>query len=184
MRKYPVHVRATVTYYDPGGYIVFVEDRSDGIYISPHELPVTGVGVGDLIDIDALSAAGNFAPILGDARVRVVARNVPLPRHGTFMTILSGAEDSRLVDLEGVIRNASASRGDRQIEAAGARNPALATRRGLGAPARLLDARVAIHGVCGTLQQPPPDPRHPTLRAGSRSPAGNPATQRQRARGG
>ena len=152
MRKYPVHVRATVTYYDPGGYIVFVEDRSDGIYISPHELPVTGVGVGDLIDIDALSAAGNFAPILGHARVRVVARNVPLPRHGTFMDrILSGAEDSRLVDLEGVIRNASASRGVASLDVVCARNRFFAYVPGLAAPARLLDARVAIHGVCGAL---------------------------------
>jgi signal transduction histidine kinase len=152
MRRYPVHVRATVTYYDPGGYIVFVEDRNDGIYVSPHELPVTGVGVGDLVDIDALSAAGNFAPILSRAHVRVVARNVPLPRRRTFMDrILSGAEDSRLVDLEGVIRNASASRNVASLDVLCARNRFSAYVPGLAAPERLLDARVAIHGVCGTL---------------------------------
>jgi len=152
MRKYPVHIRATVTYYDPGGYIVFVEDRNDGIYVSPHKLPVTGVHVGDLIDIDAVSQAGDFAPILAWPRVRVVARNVPLPRRETFMDrILSGAEDSRLVDVEGVIRNVGVSRGVAALDVVSARNRFSAYVTGLLHPERLLDARVAIHGVCGTL---------------------------------
>jgi signal transduction histidine kinase len=152
MRKYPVRVRATVTYCDTGGYIVFVEDRNDGIYVSPHELPVEGVRVGDLVDIDAVTAAGNFAPILSQTHVRVVARNVPLPSHPTFMDrILSGAEDSRLVDLEGVIRNTSASRGVASLEVVSAKNRFFAYVTGLAHPETLLDARVAIHGVCGTL---------------------------------
>ena len=42
----------------------------------------------------------------------MIARNVPLPRRKTSMdAILSGAEDSRLVDAEGVIHTASVSRG-------------------------------------------------------------------------
>jgi len=152
MRKYPVHIRAVVTYYDPGGYIVFVEDRNDGIYVSPHELPVTGVHVGDLVDIDGVSAAGNFAPILSQPRVRVVARNVPLPGRQTFMDrILSGAEDSRLVDVVGVIRNSSVSRGIATLDVVYARDRFSAYVPGLVHPERLLDARVAIHGVCGTL---------------------------------
>ena len=152
MRKYPVHIRATVTYYDPGGYIVFVEDRNDGIYVSPHDLPVTGVRVGDLVDIDAVSQAGNFAPILGQPHVRVVARNVPLPHRRTSMDrILSGAEDSRLVDVEGVIRNASVSRGVASLDVVYARDRFSAYVPGLIHPEHLLDARVAILGVCGTL---------------------------------
>jgi signal transduction histidine kinase len=152
MRKYPVHIRATVTYYDPGGYIAFVEDRNDGIYVSPHELPVTGVHVGDLVDIDAVSQAGNFAPILGQPHVRVVARSVPLPRRQTLMDrILSGAEDSRLVDIEGVIRDASVSRGIATLDVVHATDRFSAYVPGLVQPERLLDARVTMHGVCGTL---------------------------------
>ena len=152
MRKYPVHVRATLTYYDPGGYIVFVEDRNDGIYVSPHELRMAALRVGDLVDIDAVSQAGDFAPILSLPHVRVVARNVPLPRRQTFMDrILSGAEDSRLVDIEGVIRNAGVARGIASLDVVCARNRFSAYVPGLVHPERLLDARVAIHGVCGTL---------------------------------
>jgi signal transduction histidine kinase len=152
MRKYPVHIRATVTYYDPGGYVLFVEDRNDGIYVSPHELPVAGVQVGDLVDIDATSQAGDFAPILAWPHVRVVARNVPLPRHQTFMDrILSGAEDSRLVDIEGVVRNAKAAWGVAALDVVCAKSRFSAYVPGLLHPERLLDARVGIHGVCGTL---------------------------------
>ena len=80
MRKYPVHIRATVTYYDPGGYIVFVEDRNDGIYISPHELAVIGDAASGTWSISTLfRQAGNFAPILGQPHVRVVARNSRCP---------------------------------------------------------------------------------------------------------
>jgi signal transduction histidine kinase/DNA-binding response OmpR family regulator len=152
MRKHPVHVRATVTYYDPGGYMVFVEDRNDGIYVTPHELPVTGVRVGDLVDIEAVSQAGNFAPILGEPHVRVVARNVPLPRRRPSLdSILAGAEDSRLVDIEGVVRNASLSRDIATLVLVNAGHRFSAYVPGLVHPERLLDARVAIRGVCGTL---------------------------------
>ena len=151
MRKYPVHIRATVTYYDPGGFIVFVEDRDDGIYVSPHELPVSGIHVGDKVDIDAVSQAGDFAPILSLPHMRVVARNVALPHRQTLMDrIFSGAEDSRVVDVEGVVRSASVNR-------IAALDLAYGTERftayvpGLAHPERLLDARLAIHGVCGTL---------------------------------
>ncbi len=152
MRKYPVHVRATVTYYDPGGYMVFVEDANDGIYVSPHELPVTGVHVGDLIDLEAVSQAGNFAPILAEPHLTVIAHNAPLVRHQTSLDrILAGAEDSRLVDLEGVVRNVSVSREIAILDVvyAGHRFSAYAPR--VPHPEQLPDARVAIHGVCGTL---------------------------------
>ena len=152
MRKYPVRVRATVTYFDPGGYILFVEDGNDGIYVSPHEIGVSGVHVGDRVDVDAVSQAGNFAPILALPHMRVVARNVPLPRRETFMDrILSGAEDSRLVDVQGVIRNVSVSRGVAALDVMYGRDRFSAYVKGLENTDRLLDARVAIHGVCGTL---------------------------------
>ena len=152
MRRYPVHLRATVTYFDPAGYIAFVEDREDGIYISPHELHMEGLRVGDLIDIHAVSEAGDFAPILSLPHVRVMARNLPLPRRKTFMDrILSGAEDSRLVNMDGVIRNASMLRGIASLDVVSARNRFIVYVQGLMHPEALLDARVSIHGVCGTL---------------------------------
>jgi signal transduction histidine kinase/CheY-like chemotaxis protein len=152
MRKYPVHLRATVTYYDPTGYMVFVEDGRDGIYVSPHELPVTGVHAGDLVEVDAVSQAGDFAPILGRPHLRVIARNVPLPHRASSLDrMLAGAEDSRLVDVEGVIRNVSVAYGVASLDLVNADHRFTAYVPGLLDPGSLLDARVAIRGVCGTL---------------------------------
>ncbi len=153
MRTHHVHVRATVTYYDPVDFMVFVEDGTDGIYISPHELPVKGVRVGDRVDIDAVSQAGNFAPILAEPHVRVVAHDTPLPPPQTSLDrILAGAEDSRLVSIEGVIRVAVAeNNGIATFEVVSAGHRFFAHVPNEVHPESLLDARVAILGVCGTL---------------------------------
>jgi len=152
MRTYPVHLRATVTYYDPVGYMVFVEDAGDGIYVSPHELPVSGVHVGDLVEVDAVSQAGNFAPILGRPHLRVIARNVPLPhRTSSLDRMFAGAEDSRLIEVDGLVRRVSVSRGVAVLDLVNADHRFYANVQGLLDPGRLLDARVAVRGVCGTL---------------------------------
>jgi signal transduction histidine kinase/CheY-like chemotaxis protein len=152
MRRYPVHIRATVTYFDPPGYIFFLEDRNDGIYVNPHDLPVTMVRVGDLVDVEAVSQAGNFAPILGEPRLTVVAHNAPVPpRRASLDRILAGAEDSRLVDLEGVVRNAAVQFGTPTLDVVYAGHRFSAHVPGLAHPETLLDARVALHGVCGTM---------------------------------
>ena len=152
MRRHPVHIRATVTYYDPVGYIVFVEDAEDGIYVSPHELPVTGVRVGDLVEIDGVSQAGNFAPILAEPHVHVIARDTPLPHPDISLDrILAGGADSRLVSIEGVIRDATVKNGTPTLDVAYAGHRFIANVPGLVHPERFFDARVTILGVCGTL---------------------------------
>jgi signal transduction histidine kinase len=150
-RRYPVHLRATVTFFDPPGNVLFVEDGTDGIYVSPHEL-APKVRAGDLVDIDAVSEAGDFAPILTQPHMRIVARDVALPSHPTVMDgILSDTEDSRLVDVEGVIRNITVDRNLANLDVVSARNRFHAYVPDLIHPEDLRDARVAIHGVCGPL---------------------------------
>ena len=151
MRNYPVHVRAIVTYFDQPGYIFFVEDSTDGIYVNPHELPISGVRVGDLVEIHGVSQAGNFAPILGLPHVRVLAHHQPLPRRWASLDrVFAGGEDSRFVETQGVVR-------DVELGATPKLDVAYAGHRfnvwvpGLTHPERLLDARVDLRGACGTL---------------------------------
>ncbi len=152
IRRYPVHVRGTVTYYDPAGFMVFIEDDEDGIYVNPHDLPVTGIRVGDLVDVRGVSQPGNFAPTLGEPRVLVIAHNRPLPHRETSLDrVLVGAEDSRLVQLEGVIHAIGMKHGAAVLDLVQAGRHCNVAVPGLADPDRLLDARVAIRGVCGTL---------------------------------
>ena len=152
MRKYPVRVRAVVTYFDQPGYIFFIEDATDGIYVNPHELPIRGVQTGDLIELHGISQAGNFAPIVGLPHIQVLAHNQPLPHlPASLDRIFAGTEDSRLLDLEGIVRDAGMNAGKAVLDVAYAGHRFTAQVPGLTHPDTLLDARVAFRGVCGTL---------------------------------
>ena len=152
MRKYPVHVRAVITYFNRAGYVFFVEDDTDGIYVNPHELPIPDVRSGDLVEIQGISQAGNFAPIIGLPHIRVLARNRPLPRRWASLDrVFAGGEDSRFVETQGVVRDADITYNTSRLDVAYAGHRFNAWVPGLSHPERLLDARVALRGVCGTL---------------------------------
>ena len=107
-RSYPVHLRAVVTYYDP--YIdprhpaVWASDRSGGIYVALSSVPAVPFKAGDLVEITGVSAAGGYAPIVNASEVRVIGKSpLPSPPRLTLAQILTGAEDGRWVEVEGVV---------------------------------------------------------------------------------
>ena len=50
-RAYPVHLRAVVTYYDPGDHLLFVQDSSDGIFVEPSDKETVSLKAGDDVEI-------------------------------------------------------------------------------------------------------------------------------------
>jgi signal transduction histidine kinase/CheY-like chemotaxis protein len=107
-RNYPVHLRTVVTYYDP--YIdprhpaVWASDRSGGIYVALSSVPTVPFKAGDLVEITGVSAAGGYAPIVNASEVRVIGKSpLPSPPRVTLAQILTGAEDGRWVEVEGVV---------------------------------------------------------------------------------
>jgi signal transduction histidine kinase/CheY-like chemotaxis protein len=107
-RSYPVHLRTVVTYYDP--YIdprhpaVWASDRSGGVYVALSSVPAVPFKAGDLVEITGVSAAGGYAPIVNASEVRLIGKS-PLPSSPrvTLAQILTGAEDGRWVEVEGVV---------------------------------------------------------------------------------
>jgi hypothetical protein len=107
-RSYPVHLHTVVTYYDP--YIdprhptIWVSDSSGGIYVELPSVPAVAFKADDLVEITGVSAAGGYAPIVNASEVRVIGES-PLPSTSrvTFGQILTGAEDGRWVEVEGVV---------------------------------------------------------------------------------
>jgi len=108
-RSYPVHLRAVVTYYDP--YIdpqhptVWVSDSSGGIYVELSSVPAVPFKAGDLVEVTGVSAAGGYAPIVKATETRVIGKS-PLPSNPprvTLAQILTGAEDGKWVEVEGVV---------------------------------------------------------------------------------
>ncbi len=113
-RGYPIHVRAVVTYHDDHldarRDAFFLHDGSGGMYAAvlrgstwagPQPDP------GTLVDVTGVSAPGDFAPIIDQARISVI-RPAHLPDDAnvvSLLTLLTGAEDGQWVAIEGVVHS-------------------------------------------------------------------------------
>ena len=152
-RSYPVHLRGVVTYYDP--YIdpryptVWVSDSSGGIYVVLSSVPAVPFKAGNLVEITGTSAAGGYAPVVKDSEARVIGKSpLPSPASITFGQMLTGAEDGRWVEVEGVVHAVRESGKNIDLDLALSDGTVLATTiKEVGADYdSLVDAKVRLRG--------------------------------------
>jgi signal transduction histidine kinase/CheY-like chemotaxis protein len=158
-RGYPVHLHATVTYYDP--YVdprhaaLFVADATGAIFVIVPALPVLPLRLGTLVELSGSTAPGDFAPILTDAAVKVVGQGtVPVrPRLVSLTQLLTGAEDGQWVEVEGVVRSIVDSGKDVTLDLALTDgNVRVTIPKATGADyAHLVDTKVRIHANAAPL---------------------------------
>jgi len=104
----PVHLTATVTYYEPVEHTLFVADASGAVYVrTTRPYPIQR---GDLVAIDGVTDQ-SFRTIVGaDPAIRVVGRRelVPLPvlTSQGYEALMSGKLDCRYVAMRGLVRSA------------------------------------------------------------------------------
>ena len=151
-RAYPVHLRAVVTYFDPGNHLLFVQDPSDGIFVELSEKEKASMQAGDEVEVTGVTTA-DFAPDVAKARIRVLGHpGLPVPKMGRFGSANWGREDCHWIELEGVVQRVAKGRADALLTLAWGKNSykahVLAPPESL---AHLLDADVAVRGVCGAL---------------------------------
>ena len=153
-RGYPVHLRGTVTYYDgeidPRRATLFVADSSGSIYVSPVHPPTTAWKPGQLVEIVGRSAAGDFAPIVDHAQVRVIGKS-HLPALAPRMTMAdlrTGEEDGQWVEVEGLVYSTRKAGGNVLLEVAMSDGAITAStlRDPMVDYTSLIDARVRIRG--------------------------------------
>ena len=104
---HPVRMQARVTAYDPAWTVLFVQDETRGIFVFTRSLQqeMPACRPGDLVEIVGESGPGDFAPIIAAHRITVVSQGpVPDARPVTLDELLSGREDSQLVEVTGVVR--------------------------------------------------------------------------------
>ncbi|HEV2426287.1 MAG TPA: hypothetical protein VGZ29_15785, partial [Terriglobia bacterium] len=150
-RGYPVHIRAVVTYCDPAQQDFFVQDGTAGIYIDDPGLK-TAFAPGDLLEIDGISEDLDFAPQIGKPHYKSLGHAaLPEPRPASFDALMSTREDSQFVQFEGVVRNATllANRITLDVVGGGGHLSATILNPETLTPARLVDAKVRLRGVCG-----------------------------------
>jgi len=151
-RGYPVHLRAVVTYFDPGNHLLFVQDSSDGIFVELSEKEKASMRAGDQVEVTGATTA-DFAPDVAKARIRVLGHpGLPAPKTGRFGSANWGREDCHWIELEGVVQRVAQGRADALLTLAWGRNSYKAhVLASPGSLAHLLDAYVALRGVCGAL---------------------------------
>ena len=94
-RNYPVRLTAVVTYYDlktdPRQAALFASDASGAIFVSMPALPLQA---GDLVEIEGVSAAADYAPIVKGAEAHVIGK-APLPSTAPRETLRQVEKDRR-----------------------------------------------------------------------------------------
>src|SRR5262249_46736272 len=148
-----VRLRAVVTYYSPAGNDLFIQDKTAGIYVSPAETNLD-IKPGQLVQIEGFSGPGDFAPVIARARVNLLGEGeMPSPRLASFEQLMTGQQDSQLIEIRGVVRLAELKEGEWILKVAmnGGQLEAAAPAGNDLSPETLVDSEVRIRGTCATI---------------------------------
>ncbi|HEX4170394.1 MAG TPA: ATP-binding protein [Bryobacteraceae bacterium] len=154
-KRYPVHIKAVVTYFDPNSQDIFLADDTGGIWA--HWLPSQPkLQAGEFLDVTGVTSF-SFAPDLSDAHwTKLGHASMPKARPVTFQEMASASVDSRWVEVEGKIRQADYVRRSAReqylwmdLAMAGDDIEVKLPWPGGPVPPDLVDAQVRIRGVCG-----------------------------------
>ncbi len=155
-RHYPIHLHAVVTYFDAVSPDLFLQDASGALWVKwSRALPKPKVG--DLLDLQGNSTLDDFAPDVANPRFTIVGHSsLPRPKRVSFEEMASTSEDSRWVEVEGIIRQAEylqRAANERvlwmELAVIGGHIDLVIPWDGTPVPTGLVDARVRVRGACG-----------------------------------
>jgi hypothetical protein len=153
--RLPVRVQATVTFWENNMYSRFVQDETAGIYVGERtNLPA--LTAGQTVEIEGFTDKGDFAPVIQATAVRVLGTaKLPAAKPVSVGDLLSGREDSQLVELTGIVRSVKTSGATGRHELELVMGGERFTVFGPGLPVEqdqaLVDATVKVRGVATTL---------------------------------
>ena len=113
-RSYPVHITATVTFrstfFRAHQEALFLQDNSGSAFAwlpLDQTWPAGPPVAGNTVEVDGVSAAGEFAPVILASRVRVVSKEIVLPiaKPITVTELATGLHDCEWVQIEGIVRS-------------------------------------------------------------------------------
>ncbi len=112
-RGFPVRIRGVLTLNNPYTALMFVQDETGGIYVSPDKLPWperTGFSQGMLVEIEGRTSFGRFSPTVRgkeDAAVIVkVLGRAPLPEplQPSIVQLADPRYQNQWIEISGVVR--------------------------------------------------------------------------------
>ncbi len=156
-RRYPVHLRAVVTYFDANidqrHLALFVHDATGSVFVTVAGIPSFAIYAGDLLDITGVSGTGDFAPIVDRGHVERIGKS-GLPRSAPLVSLsqlLTGSEDGQWVEIEGVVHSVRRSARNILLDVATSEGiiTALTPLERAANYAPLVDAKIRLRGADG-----------------------------------
>lgn len=103
-RHLPVHFRAVVTFHDGALFSRFVQDHTAGIYLQ-ETTNMPPFGPGNIVEVDGVTGAGEYAPIVILKSIRVVGdADLPPAKPVALEELVTGREDSQYVEVRATVR--------------------------------------------------------------------------------
>ncbi|HTH49245.1 MAG TPA: histidine kinase dimerization/phospho-acceptor domain-containing protein, partial [Candidatus Limnocylindria bacterium] len=103
-RNLPVRLQGVITYFNPVVPDLFLQDDTGGIY-AELTAPVPGLALGDLVQAEGMTSAGEYAPMMLARTVTRLGTGVlPVPQTPSIDQLQTGAEDSQWVQITGRVR--------------------------------------------------------------------------------
>ncbi len=151
-RGYPVKVRAVVTFFNPIAANLFIQDETDGIYVFVGNNPIPKLRVGQLVEVEGVTAPGGYSPLIGQPRIRVLGEGrLPLPVQIVSGTPFAEGPDCRWTEIEGIVhavaRDSDVTRLDIRL---GVQTYYIVVPEKESAFRALLYSRIRVRGVYGS----------------------------------
>jgi PAS domain S-box-containing protein len=152
-QNWPVRLHAVVTYYDPQGPDLFIQDDTSGIWVDVETTKLNvPVVAGDLVEVTGVTEQPDFAPEIGKPHFRILGRSrLPTPKRVTYQAMASTKEDSARVEVEGIVHRVWKDEAVLLLDVAidGGNVLARIPFYPGEAPQKLVSARVRLRGTCG-----------------------------------
>jgi hypothetical protein len=152
-RHYPVRLTAVVTYYDPQGPDLFVQDHSGGIWLNVETTPLNvPVSAGDLVEVTGVTEQPDFAPQVGKPHLTVLGRAaLPTPKRVSYHAMASTMDDSVRVEVEGIVHRTWKDGNVLNMDVAidGGHILGRIPNYPAAVPGTLVSAKVRLRGPCG-----------------------------------
>ncbi|RXK56753.1 response regulator [Oleiharenicola lentus] len=145
----PVRLTGVVTWSHPNSPFFFIADSSGGIQIMRGASDSMVRSPGRNVEIEGVTAMGEFAPVVVASRFQRVSDAVlPLARSVSVEHALSGVEEAQWVEMRGYLRRVHQTEGWKRLELATATSDFIAVLPATEDVSSMIGSVIRVHGVC------------------------------------
>ncbi len=153
-----VRLGAVVTFYDAQTDYLFVQDRTGGVLVQNPRGTNLGLRAGQAVEVEGITRRGTFAPVVAEPTLRVQGKGrMPTALPLTAESLFSGTEEGNWVEVHGIVNSMVVATNKQWLEldvavlgdSFKANIPGFSKTDPL--PTWLVDARVRLRGVAGTV---------------------------------